>query len=185
MHTTRALLGSLGASMSLVAAGTLALLAVSAILAFKGLPGSGIQEDPSARGIALTAGAAAPQRPRSVPDDARAPIVLPRATASRAAAAGRRTRLTTRRATRHGAGRTGTRRGTPTFTDTTPATTVTGGGSAPAASTGGGSPQPATPPAPATPGQAVRQPATVVGGAVQGTTDAVAETVRPVSPPVA
>jgi hypothetical protein len=174
MRSTRALLATLGTSISLVAAGVLALFAVSTFVAFKGWPD--IRDGGSSRQPGLVL-------PTAVPAASPAAALVP---AGRTLVLGARASSTT--APRSGIRGTRERSvpapGSPTATDTPTASTPGPASSAPAPSTAGGSGTPSTPAGQPKVGDVVRDTAGAVSGATRDLTGAAGQALTPVSPAV-
>ena len=175
MSGTRALFASIGASVSLVAAAALSLLAVSAVFAFGGW------SDPIAQSAPQTALILADGQGDATRMTARDPIVLPARAAApvtrRVARATSRAQSANAAAAQAGITRSAERRApkgsyTPPDTAGTPST------------------QTVTPPAAAaapkkSAGDGVRSAGEGLSGTVQGTASALAQVTEPLLPPVA
>jgi hypothetical protein len=172
MSGTRALFASIGASVSLVAAAALALLAVSAVFAFGGW------SDPVAQSAPQTALILAEGQNDTTRTTPRDPIVLPaRASAQGSRQVGRATsRPQAGTAVSARAVITRSRESRPAKASFTPPQT-----NAPATVT----PPAATAPQRKSAGDGVRTAGEDLSGKVQGTADALAQVTDPLLPPVA
>lgn len=186
MRFARALLASLGAGTCLVLAGTLAMATLSTVVAFSGLPGlrSGTAATPPA--ILAAAGPSAGSAD-VVPVALARPAVPSRTTATPVGGASApRVTAAAAVAAAQTAGSVVPQGGPNTTTPTPTPSAASGGGS-------GSLPQAVTPPAKTRPSPAVTAPSggpirdvgTTAGGIVAGVGGGLAETVRPISPPVA
>lgn len=180
MRSARALLASLGAGTCLILAGTLAMVSLSTVVAFSGLPG--MRLDDGATPPALLAAAAEPAG-RQAAADAREPAVLalpaapPEAVAAPVAAAATPTPP---------AGPVGSAPTPPSLPAPAPVPAAPAGGAAPSV--------PATPAPPSTPAPAPPAPAPAAGPlrdlgggageAVEGIVGGVGQTATPISPSV-